>query len=317
MKTPGQIPTDPDQKAPMNHQDLDFRSTETWGDFAGIPSTTLMFGDSEVGPFAFMSATAPRPDMMPTGFSHAHASDNWRISVRGTTDMGRDSYAQGQFRFHDGGKPYAGDNLAWGPDGGFGLILFGDRRGFAIQPVKESIAEKVLPSQVEAAERLGIDMLDECPGAPAINTSIGTTQRAHLDGGFDQTDEWPELAPGVRVFVGLFGERNRGPVITLIDAAPDTVALGPRTLDTETLIVPVSGSITANNDVLEQGCVRLEAAGAEHPALLAGHEGVQLIAIVGDRSALRKALADGDFGSDDIAVAMSAHLDDLADGLAA
>lgn len=301
----------------MTHQDFDFRHTETWGEFAGIPSMTLMFGDNDVGPFAFMSASAPRTDMMPTGFSHAHASDNWRISVRGTTDMGRDSYSEGQFRFHDGGAPYAGDNLAWGPDGGFGLILFGDRRGFAIQPVKQSIAEKILPSQVDAATKLGIDMLDECPGAPAINTSTGTTSRAHLDGGFDRSDSWPEMASGVRIFFGLFGERTNGPVVSLIDAAPGTVALGARTLETETLLAPVSGSITAGDDVLDQGSVRLEAAGVEQPALLAGDEGVQLIAIVGDRSALRRSLAGGGFGEQDAAAAMSAHLDDLTAELVA
>ena len=71
---------------------------------------------------------------MPLSFAHAHASDNWRISVRGTTNMGRDTYEQGQFRFHDGGVPYASDNFAWGPDGGYGIIMFADRRGFAIRP---------------------------------------------------------------------------------------------------------------------------------------------------------------------------------------
>ena len=52
---------------------------------------------------------------MPLSFAHPHASDDWRISVRGTTNMGRDAYEQGQFRFHDGGVPYASDDFAWGP----------------------------------------------------------------------------------------------------------------------------------------------------------------------------------------------------------
>ena len=82
---------------------------------------------------------------MPLSFAHAHASDNWRISVRGTTNMGRDTYEQGQFRFHDGGVPYASDNFAWGPEGGYGIIVFADRRGFAIRPVKAEIAERIMP----------------------------------------------------------------------------------------------------------------------------------------------------------------------------
>ena len=119
---------------------------------------------------------------MPLSFAHAHASDNWRISVRGTTNMGRDTYEQGQFRFHDGGVPYASDNFAWGPDGGYGIIMFADRRGFAIRPVKAEIAEKVVPAQEAAGALLGIDMQDPCPGAPAIATTMGGTTRSHLDG---------------------------------------------------------------------------------------------------------------------------------------
>ena len=89
---------------------------------------------------------------MPLSFSHSHPSDNWRISVRGTTNMGRDTYAQGQFRFHDGGVPYASDNFAWGPDGGYGIIMFADRRGFAIKPVKASIAaERTLRAAIGSA----------------------------------------------------------------------------------------------------------------------------------------------------------------------
>ena len=35
--------------------------------------------------------------------------------MRGTTNMGHDTYEQGQWRFHDGGVPYASDNFAWDP----------------------------------------------------------------------------------------------------------------------------------------------------------------------------------------------------------
>ena len=41
---------------------------------------------------------------MPLLFSCAR-SDTRDISVRGITNMGRDSYEQAQLRFHDGGLP--------------------------------------------------------------------------------------------------------------------------------------------------------------------------------------------------------------------
>ncbi|MEM9611631.1 MAG: hypothetical protein AAF962_22500 [Actinomycetota bacterium] len=294
------------------HTDLDYRETADWGDFQGTPSNVLLFGDPECGPFAFFSSSAPMEEKMPTGFAHGHASDNWRISVRGTTDMGRDSYAHGQFRFHDGGAPYPGDNLAWGPDGGFGLVLFGDRRGFAIQPVKAEIREQVRRSQEQAAARLGIDMLDRCPDAPAIATTEGTTRRAHLNSGFDAAASWPEAAPGVRLFVGLMGERERGPVVCLVDAAPGTVALPARTLATETLLLPVGGSVGAGGETLDQGSIRLEHADVAAAPLVAGDAGVQLVAIVGDRRALAAALDTGALAAGDLATALASSLTDLS-----
>ncbi|MEZ5376909.1 MAG: hypothetical protein R2733_10395 [Acidimicrobiales bacterium] len=282
------------------HVDLDFRDTTIWTEFSGIPSLSMLFGDEEAGPYVFLSASVPMEEQMPTGFSHAHPSDNWRISVRGTTNMGRDSYGHGEFRFHDGGVPYASDNLAWGPEGGFGLVLMGDRRGFAITPVKAEVTERVEPTQVAAAKAMGIERLDPCPGAPAIRTTAGGTSRAHLNGGFGSEDGWIEAGPGVKAFVGLLGEPERGPVVCLIDAEPGAVAWPARTLDTETLIVPIDGSVEADGVTLEQGSVRLDASGVAESALAAGSGGVRLAAIVGNRQAL---LAGQPFGADDDAVA--------------
>ena len=204
---------------------------------------------------------------MPLSFAHSHPSDNWRISVRGTTNMGRDTYEQGQYRFHDGGVPYASDNFAWGPDGGFGIIMFADRRGFAICPVKAEIAEKLAPQQAAAGAGLGIDMQDPCPGAPAIATTQGPTVRAHLDGGFDDTDRWREVGAGVRVAAGLAGEPTSGPVLLLLDGAPGAEVLPARSMGTEVIVAPVSGSVDAAGTVLGQGDVRLEEGGARAPGV--------------------------------------------------
>ncbi|MDZ7676045.1 MAG: hypothetical protein U5K30_13385 [Acidimicrobiales bacterium] len=276
------------------HVDLDFRDTDAWGPLEENGKIMpIMLGDEHAGPFVVLSCFPPMDEQMPLSFAHAHASDNWRISIRGTTNMGKDSYAEGQFRFHDGGVPYASDNFAWGPDGGFGIIMFADRRGFAIRPVKASIAEKVVPEQEAGGEALGIDMMDPCPGAPAINTTLGRTERAHLDGGFESADSWPELAPGVRFAAGLAGEPECGPVLVFIDADPGAEALPSRTLETEVLAAVVRGSVRADGDELDAARVRLEEAETESPPLVAGDDGVQLVAIVADRRALASALATG------------------------
>jgi hypothetical protein len=269
-----------------------------------------MLGDVHCGPFVVLSYVEPTDEMMPLSFAHAHASDNWRISVRGTTNMGRDTYEQGQFRFHDGGVPYASDNFAWGPDGGYGIIMFADRRGFAIRPVKAEVAEKVVPGQEAAGALLGIDMQDPCPGAPAIATTMGPTVRAHLDGGFDTSEQWDEIAPGVRMAAGLAGEPTCGPVLVFVDCAAATEAVPVRSIGSETMVAPVSGSIDAAGATMNQGDVRVEEADVEHPALVAGPDGAQVVLIFADRRELRSALDAGSL-SGALGAALSTVLDDL------
>src|SRR6476660_4255336 len=271
------------------HVDIDFTERSGWTENMGATILPIMIGDDHCGPFVALSYVEPTNEQMPLSFAHAHASDNWRISVRGTTNMGRDAYEQGQFRFHDGGVPYASDNFAWGPDGGYGIIMFADRRGFAIRPVKSEIAERIAPQQAAAGAGLGIDMQDPCPGAPAIATTSGPTVRAHLDGGFDDTEGWREVGAGVRAVVGLAGEPTSGPVLLLLDCAPGAEVLPVRSMGTEVIVAPVSGSVEAAGTVLGQGDVRLEEGDVAHPAMVAGDDGAQVVVIVGDRRALRSA----------------------------
>lgn len=292
------------------HVDLDFTERSTWSEQMGATVLPVMLGDEACGPFVVLSYVEPTDEQMPLSFAHAHASDNWRISVRGTTNMGRDTYEQGQFRFHDGGVPYASDNFAWGPEGGFGIIMFADRRGFAILPVKADIAERVEPEQEVAGAFLGIDMQDPCPGAPAIATTMGPTTRAHLDGGFDATELWAEIAPGVRMAAGLAGEPNCGPVLVFLDGAAGTEVVPVRSIGSETIVAPVSGSIDVADATMTQGDVRVEEAGVDHPALVAGPDGAQLVVIFGDRRALRSAIADGTMAGT-LGAALSTVLDEL------
>ena len=296
------------------HVDATYTDRTGWAQDLGATILPMMVGDDHCGPFVVLSYVEPSAEQMPLSFAHAHASDNWRISVRGTTNMGRDTYEQGQFRFHDGGVPYASDNFAWGPDGGYGIIMFADRRGFAIRPVKAEIAAKVVPSQEAAGAMLGIDMQDPCPGAPAIATTMGGTTRSHLDGGFDTTDQWDEIAPGVRMAAGIAGEPACGPVLVFLDAAPGSEVAPARALGTETIVAPVNGSIEAGGTTLAQGDVRLEEADVEHPALVAGPDGAQLVLIVADRRALSSALSDGTIAGD-LGAALSRVLPQLVDDL--
>jgi hypothetical protein len=122
---------------------------------------------------------------------------------------------------------------------------------------------------------------------------MGPTTRSHLDGGFDASDEWDEIAPGIRMAAGVAGEPACGPVLVFLDCAAGGEAVPARSVSSETVVAPVFGSVAAAGATLTQGDVRVEERDVEHPALVAGPDGAQLVVIFADRRALRSALDDG------------------------
>src|SRR3978361_1267290 len=140
---------------------------------------------------------------------------------------------------------------------------------------------------------MGIDVQDPCPGAPAIVTTFGPTTRAHLDAGFDTSEQWDEVGPGGRRAAGLAGEPTCGPVLVFVDCAAGNDAVPARSIGSETLIAPVSGSIDAGGGTMSQVAVRVEKAPVDHPARAAGPDGAQVVIIFADRRELRSALDDG------------------------
>jgi hypothetical protein len=75
-------------------------------------------------------------------------------------------------------------------------------------------------------------------------------------------------------------------------------------------VVPVTGSVDAAGTTLSQGDVRLEEADVQHPALVAGPDGAQLVLIVADRRALTSAL-DGGTVAGELGAALSDVLPQL------
>ena len=268
------------------HVDLDFRACEHWRPLSDGSGLTILLGDDEVGPLVFLSAFPPTDEQMPLTFPHAHASDNWRISVRGTQNMGRTSYEAGQFRLQDGGVPYPSDNAAWGEDGGFGIVMFADRRGFAVRPVKKSVAAKVGPQQIKVGKALGINMMDPCPSARAIASTFGGTERGHLDHGFEHAATWEEFGPGARTAVSLLGDPSHGPAMVYVQADAGAVALPGRTLNTEVFTVVIDGSAEVGGTTLDVGCVRIDESGTSQPAVVAGPDGLSIVSVIADRQVL-------------------------------
>ncbi len=75
-------------------------------------------------------------------------------------------------------------------------------------------------------------------------------------------------------------------------------------------MAPVSGSIDVAGVTMSQGDVRVEEADVDHPALVAGPDGAQVVIIFADRRELRSALDDGRI-SGALGAALSPVLEDL------
>jgi hypothetical protein len=104
-------------------------------------------------------------------------------------------------------------------------------------------------------------------------------------------------------------------VLVFLDCAAGAEAVGVRTLGSETLIAPVTGSVVAGGATLAHGDVRLEEADVEQPALVAGTDGAQIVVVFADRRALRAAIDSATFGGA-LAAALAETLPKLLGDLA-
>lgn len=272
------------------HIDLSFRKPETWGSLShpgvtGARSTTIMMGDPDAGPLISLAWFPPIEEDMARGWAHGHDSDNWRITLLGESHMGRESYGAGEFRFQNGGQPYGNDDYAGGPEGGYHLVMFGDRRGFPVRPVKQDYRAQAAEMAERGAAGLGITILDPYPAEEqGVQTNLGTPDKAgKVEGTFAEAASWPELVRGVTIAAGLVGESERGPVILLLQAKAGATARPACTFATEVLHMIVKGSCTIGADALRLGDVRLQEADAPSPAIVAGPDGLSLVLVVGDR----------------------------------
>lgn len=272
------------------YTDLSFRETADWGDLpypgtTGGKINTLLLGDSKAGPLVALAYMPPMDEPLKRGTAHGHESDNWRITLLGESHMGPSTYGPGQFRFQTGGQPYGADDYAAGPEGGYHLVMFGDRRGFPIQPVKQELREVIGKQNEAAAAALGIEVPDPYPADErGLVTNLAEPDKAgKVESSFADAADWPELAPGVRAAAGLFGHREVGPLLLLLQCGPGTTALPAASHGTEVLFMVVAGSGRIGDVDYALGDLRLHDAGAPLPEVVAGPDGLSLYALFADR----------------------------------
>jgi hypothetical protein len=257
----------------------------------------VLAGDKSAGPLVSMASTPPQkepPSLIP---AHGHGCDNWRITLGGRLRMGRREYHPGEFRFQRGGQPYGSDDsAAWGPDGGQSFLVMADWRGFPVDFVKKDAdPDREFLSRIEAFEEmLGRSAPDVYPGHVGLASSLGAPAKGgQIEGSFAQTDRWNSTSDGVRTAVSLLGDHGVGPVVLLIDASPQRMALPAMTLNSELILVVVAGTGSAGAVSLREAQVSIIESGVACPAIDSGSDGLHLAVLIADRRALTSALSAG------------------------
>jgi hypothetical protein len=272
---------------------LSYRDVEGWRRFFGVgKSLDILMGDDTAGPYILFSCFGPMEDEMPRGPAHGHDSDTWRMSVLGTTNVGNYAYTEGQFRFQDGSISYPGDNVAWGPRGGYGVLIFGDRRGWPARPVDKKHQEKAAAQQKPFSDKLGIQQEHPSPKGSTIASTLGQTSLGHLDSNLDSSKDWDEVSPGTRASISLMGDRIVGPVLVLLNGDPGARVVPAGNLGTETLHVVAEGSCTVDGVAKTLGDFWLSEAGSQ-PEVVAGPEGLSHVLLIGERQELPKFTVGG------------------------
>jgi hypothetical protein len=247
---------------------LSYRDVEGWRRFFGVgKSLDLLMGDDTAGPYVLFSCFGPMEDEMPRGPAHGHDSDTWRMSILGTTNVGKYAYTDGQFRY--------------------GVLIFGDRRGWSACPVDKNLQEQAAVQQKPFSAKLGIQDEHPSPEGSAIASTLGETSLGHLDSSFDTAKDWDEVSPGIRATVSLMGDRSVGPVLVLLKGDPGAGVVPAGNLGTETLHVVVEGACTVDGVTKTFGDFWLNEAGAQ-PEVVAGPEGLSHVLLIGERQALSK-----------------------------
>lgn len=286
-----------------SYADLSFRHAGEWLHFgqelddlnvAGTENMAITFvsmGDEVCGPSIGFSAVPPGMHIA-TGPAHAHASDNFRISLLGELTMGKDRYGPGAFRFQEGWRTYPNDNNSCGPDGGWEIVMMADRRGTRgrIAGAEDEVDDVLKAAAQSIAQMFGIngDIMSDDPkdgsGPSALATTLGpTTNSGKLNGSFAEADAWAEIGAGTRAAVSLLGEPTRGPVLVLSVSEPYRLVAPRCRFDTELLRMVVAGSCDVDGKVYEKGDTRVQRAGTWCGPVAAGPDGLQEVLVIGDR----------------------------------
>lgn len=291
-----------------DHLDFSYQDSSGW-DFTqlGDDMRTLTFalGDEERGAMVMLVSitTQPGDEAKFPPIIHMHRSDSFRTFLKGDFYVGRQIYADGLARLQASGTYYGpeqpGPKAIASSGEIWSLLVFGDKRGHRVQPADK----KYLPMVAAINEvhdpfyrKLGVirALPDESMGETDIRTNLDLQlRRGYADVDPAHAEGWPMIGDAA-VAVMTLGDTECGPLVLGISAAADVSTVPAAIWDTELLIAVVRGSMEIDGTRYGAGDMRIQAAGATLPAMVAGSDGLQAYVVLGDRRGALPAVATTD-----------------------
>lgn len=279
-------------KAFEDHVDMSFHDSRDWYQFkeGAFVFNLIMVGDEEAGPVISLLNAAPH-SILPVSPAHAHASDSFRVALKGRIHMEPDVYGAGEFRFQEGWRVYPGHGeVTYGPEGQWEIVVLGDSRGQKMRPAVEfhpNLENEMLKGIARDFGTVG-DVMSDDPAMGAGPSAIATTlapklRMGKLNGSYEDCANWDEVSPGVRASLAVMGDPRRGPMVICTDVDPNCRAMTRARFGTELVRIVVSGSCRIGDTVYSQGDVRIQ-----HPhhwcdAVEALDAGLRELIVLGDR----------------------------------
>ena len=290
------------QRPATNHVDMTFGDAENWLSFdrCNYSLGHILIGDDETGPSIYLLRFAPDSILLP-GQAHAHGSDAFKIAITGEFHAVPEVYKPGDFRLQQGWKTYPGNaGIAYGPEGGWEIVMMADRRGTRLRPAvgsQDDYPERAMESELARKFGIGGDMFSNDPASGAGPSAIASTlkeklRRGRISGSFSESRDWVAVTPTTNITVALIGDKAKGPVIILAETQPGACAMPRSRFGTEALHVIIDGSCDIGGQRYAKGDMRIQNPDSWCEPMQALDDGLKEVIVLGDRRHL-SARSDG------------------------
>jgi hypothetical protein len=284
-----------------DHLDMTFTDTSNWttgGPDIPIPNQWLTIGDPDHGPTVMLGTPPALPEdmWMPT---HYHASDQFRVVIKGEYLLQKHRMKVGDFGYQVSGRNYreglggnAGECWIFAMHGtwpGARGTKTRDDGNFPLTELYDNQLDRFVDSPDDP---YWDDVTGGSKGIAAVRTTLNSTGALYEWGSFDDSEDWRPLAEDVVATAGVFGLAESGPILFTIHAGGDRQVMPAAAYGTETVCAVIRGSAVIGDRVYNAGDIRIQNAGTSLDDVHSGAAGLDMVFVVADRRERPTRVAD-------------------------